>query len=452
MSLVTKKIIPGYNPSLMQKANKRTTIWRKPWIYLGILAAGILLALALYQIPWVHDRAYYRLASIRSKIYYFFNPPTDTVFVPVGNQAPTQVVAVFTPTPVPMATSTPKPTATLLTPPTPTIAPTPLPEAVMLGKIDLEAQLMNNCGPATVSMNLSYWGWQGYQDEIQKVIKPRLEDVSVMPSELLTYIEEHTEFKMVIRRAGELETLKTLVAQGIPVIVERGYFVYSAFKENDGWMGHFGVINGYNDSTQTVHIPDSWSGVVDLDYATLLQFWDEFNNTYMIIYPPEREAEVMALLGPDADLAVNQQHALARAEERLASTTGKPQFFAAYSKGIVLNELGRYAEAAEAFDLAFKLYADITPLERPWRMIWYETGPYESYYQTGRYQDVMNLADKTLSDTSSKGIPETYLWRGRANLQLGNQSTAIFDFKRALQWHPNWPIALEELKALGLEP
>jgi hypothetical protein len=35
---------------------------------------------------------------------------------------------------------------------------------------------------------------------------------------------------------------------------------------------------------------------------------------------------------------------------------------------------------------------------------------------------------------------------------LGNTSTAIFDFKRALQWHPGWPPAVQELEALGVDP
>jgi tetratricopeptide (TPR) repeat protein len=442
-----EKNITGYNPSLMARPANTPNIWRKPWVYLAILAALAMLAVGLYQIPSIHARAYYHLATFRAKIFYFFNPPTENVFNPIGNQNPTSIEVAQTPTSVPTATAVPGPTATPLVPPTATAVPTPLPDSVMLGKITLQPQTFNNCGPATLSMNLEYWGWDGHQGLIQELIKPRLEDLAVMPAELQIYVEEHTDFKMIVRRAGELEMIKELVSVGIPVMIERGYFIVS-----DGWMGHFGVINGYDDATQTVHIPDSFSGVIEMSYDMLQGFWDEFNNTYLIVYPPEREAEVMAILGADADLTYNQQHALERAEARLATTTGKPQFFAAYSKGIVLNELKRYAEAAAAFDQAFALYAKLNPDDRPWRMIWYEPGPYEAYYHTERYQDVINLADKTLEATPNKGLPETYLWRGRADLKLGNQRIAIFDFKRALQWHPNWPLALAELKALGVEP
>ncbi|MGB4595281.1 MAG: C39 family peptidase [Anaerolineaceae bacterium] len=431
----------------MAKTSNKSSVWRKPWVYLGILAALGLIALGLYQIPSIHTRAYYHLATIRAKIFYYFNPPTENVFNPIGNQNPTSLEIIQTPTTLPTATAVPELIITPLVPPTATPVPTPLPDSVELGKITLQPQAFNNCGPATLSMNLEYWGWDGDQSMIQRVIKPRLEDLAVMPAELKSYVDEHTDFKMIIRRAGSLETIKELISVDIPVMIERGYFIVS-----DGWMGHFGVINGYNDATQTVHIPDSFSGVIDMSYSMLQGFWDEFNNTYMIVFPPEREAEVMALLGPDADPNYNQQSALQRAEKRLADTNGKPQFFAAYSKGIVLNEMQRYSEAAEAFDLAFALYAKLDSVDRPWRMIWYEPAPYEAYYRTERYQDMINLADKTLESTPNKGLPETYLWRGRANLKLGNQKTAEFDFKRALQWHPAWPPALAELKALGVEP
>ena len=31
-------------------------------------------------------------------------------------------------------------------------------------------------------------------------------------------------------------------------------------------------------------------------------------------------------------------------------------------------------------------------------MLWYQFGPFEAYYQSGRHQDVLRLADATLSD------------------------------------------------------
>jgi tetratricopeptide (TPR) repeat protein len=95
-------------------------------------------------------------------------------------------------------------------------------------------------------------------------------------------------------------------------------------------------------------------------------------------------------------------------------------------------------------------------------MIWYQTGPYFAYYYTGRYTDVIDLADKTfdIMDKMGKGSPvpvqknleESYLWRGRAKVQIGDTTGAIEDFKEALKWHPGWEVAIEQLKVLGVEP
>lgn len=115
-------------------------------------------------------------------------------------------------------------------------------------------------------------------------------------------------------------------------------------------------------------------------------------------------------------------------------------------------ELKDYFGAAEAFDKAFELYAELPVYLRPWRVNWYQTGPYEAYYFTGRYRDVINLANQTLDSVTEDALPETLLWRGRANLELGDQQTAIDDFRQALQWHPHWQPAEDELQKLGEEP
>ena len=80
--------------------------------------------------------------------------------------------------------------------------PTALPPRVELGNIVLQPQAFNNCGPATLSMNLSFWGWQGYQSDIQKVIKPRLEDLSVTPEELVEFVNTQTPYRALLRYAA----------------------------------------------------------------------------------------------------------------------------------------------------------------------------------------------------------------------------------------------------------
>ncbi|MGV8049301.1 MAG: C39 family peptidase [Anaerolineaceae bacterium] len=440
---------PQDHPSQPVKKN----LWKQPRTYLMLLLVMILISVGLYQIPSIHERAYFHLATFRSKIYYFFKPPASTTFEPLAQNTtdPLAIASLTSMAPTATTTATLEPTDPFtpapITTSTPTAVPTPLPVQVMLGKIILEPQAFNNCGPATLSMALNYWGWEGKQHNVQAVIKPRLEDLAVTPAELKSFVKSETEFSALIRYGGDLDLLRKFVAAGFPVLIERGYFVPS-----DGWMGHFGVINGYDDAAQTVHIPDSFSGVIDLSYADLEMYWAQFFNTYLIIYPPEKEQQVLALLGDQADETYNLAYTLELETERIDTLSGREQFLAQYNQGTLLLMQKNYPAAAEAYDKAFELYKHLYEEERPWRLLWYEPGPYEAYYYTGRYQDVVNLADKTLNETPSKGLPETYLWRGRANLKLENQQTAIYDFKRALQWHPNWQPALDELSNLGVEP
>jgi tetratricopeptide (TPR) repeat protein len=170
-----------------------------------------------------------------------------------------------------------------------------------------------------------------------------------------------------------------------------------------------------------------------------------------VIYPPEREQEVFSILGPHVDETYNYQHAAQKAIEETYELEGRELFFAWFNYGTSLTNLGDYYGAAKAYDQAYEIYADLYP--KPWRITWYQTGPYFAYYYTGRYQDVIDLADITISYVSNQpAIEESWVWRGRARVALGDIDGAIEDFREALKWHPGWWVAEAELRNLGIEP
>jgi tetratricopeptide (TPR) repeat protein len=127
---------------------------------------------------------------------------------------------------------------------------------------------------------------------------------------------------------------------------------------------------------------------------------------------------------------------------------GREQFFAWFNQGANLVYLQNYAEAAQAYDTAFNLYAGLSEKERPWRLLWYQDGPYNAYYHTGRYQDVINLAHTTLMSVDKPVLEETYYWRGMAKEALGDRDGAIQDLQRAYTLNPNSTPAGEELQRL----
>jgi tetratricopeptide (TPR) repeat protein len=173
------------------------------------------------------------------------------------------------------------------------------------------------------------------------------------------------------------------------------------------------------------------------------------------VYPAEREGEVLALLGPYADSTWAAGHALSVADDLITKTSGIDLFFAWFAKGTSHVALQQYFDAAPAYDQAFAIYNQLgkDDKQRPYRMMWYQTGPYFAYFYSGRYQDVIRLANVTLTDTIAKPtLEESILWRGRAEYMIGDTPSAVKDYREALRLHPNWGPAIQSLQDLGLQP
>jgi len=434
----------------LQKTLGKRSFWRRPWPYLAILVVLGLLGFAAMQIPAVETR----VLNLYSAIYYRLNPPSENVFDPsqqgtldasvlasLTAMAPTQrPVSEQTPTPEgdsAQPTATPEPTPTLI----------PVPVAFELDGMGLEYQSFNNCGPANLSMDITYWGWPSTQAVTEAGLKTHKDDRNVMLSEMRDFVIEKTNLSALIRYGGTLDTVKRLVSGGYPVLLERGHT-----HPEDGWMGHYGIVTAYDDSKQTVRIPDTLLGMMNLSYDELMRDWAHFDGIYLVVYPPEHEAEVLALLGPDADPAVNLQNALDQVTARIQQVNGRELFFAWYSRGSILVEMQNYIEAAQAYDQAFAIYAQLPPEERPWRITWYQVGVYPAYYYTGRYQDSLNIAMQTINNTLNKELPETWYWAGRAAAALEMTDDAISHYRKALEYHPGWTLPLEGLAELGVQP
>jgi tetratricopeptide (TPR) repeat protein len=178
--------------------------------------------------------------------------------------------------------------------------------------------------------------------------------------------------------------------------------------------------------------------------------WRAFNFTYLIVYPADKEAEVLALLGPDADETANWQNAARKASDEIYALTGIDQYFAWFNRGSSLVQLQDYAGGSAAYDEAFAVYPSIPEAERPWRMLWYQTGPYFAYFYSGRYWDVLSLAETTLAAMQSdKNLEESYYWRGMAKAALGDTTGAVADYQSSVKYHEGFTPALFQLNQLG---
>ncbi len=436
-------------------------------VLLLVVLPLLLLSAFLYLLPPIRERVDYHVEQLRLQIRYALFPPENAVFTPQNQQDQVaqivqqtmqaltltprpEVVATYTPSPTPTRgpSSTPEPTATI------TPSPTPLPPAVALKGVRYVDQhgAYNYCAPANLAMGLSYWGWKGTRSDTGQILKPFDRDLNVMPYEMVDYVTNQTDLKAVWRSGGTLDTLKTFTAAGFPVLVEKGAYMLDLTGKVT-WMGHYQVITGYNDRTQEFIAQDSfYRPDFPVTYAEMEKGMRAFNGVFIVIYPPDREADVNALLGPYAEEQSADQIALKRADMEKDSLTGIDQYFAWFNRGTSLVRLQDYAGAASAYDQAFKLYELLPKDSRPWRMLWYQTGPYFAYFYSGRYQDVVDLASLTINNANNPYLEESFYWRGLAYRTIGKPDEAVQDFKTALEYHPGFAPALEQLSQMGIQP
>ncbi|MFQ5942999.1 MAG: C39 family peptidase [Anaerolineales bacterium] len=408
---------------------------RAMWFMFGALAAAAVLLVA-YQIPPVKFRLEWRLDAF-SGIVRGWIRPDPTLPTPASASASS-----FQPMIFPTGSGAIEQTAN---PPTPAPSPTALPGSVSLPSPAWEKQDWNNCGPATLALGLRFHGWEGDQFTISDLLKPDRGDKNVNIEELVFYVRTragwlNTDFRV----GGTIERLKSFIAAGLPVIVEKG-FVLGEGDGGGGWAGHYLLLTGYDDQQQNFIVQDTNPGTGGPDrtisYEELDKGWREFNRVYMYIYLPRDESRIQSILGEDADLDHSRTAALDAAQAEIEANPQDPYGWFNFGTNLVYFE--RYGEASQAFDNALALGL-------PWRFTRYQFGPYIAYFNQGRFQDVVDLAEATLFRTYK--AEESLLWRGWANYRLGDLSSAVIDWREALQYNPNYQDALYALDFVGSSP
>ena len=441
-----------------------------PWTFLGIIVVElVLIAAALSARPIVRsipgryrvllpepiqrlaDRQHSdtlptpEIASTYSLPSFPVTPPTATLTpmpptrTPLANPPTRGAQSETNATPSP--TRTPKPTATF----TPHAVPGPAQAArstpadlerasILLSGLTHAYQLWNNCGPATLTMALSYYGWEGDQRRAAAFLKPDQEDRNVGPNEMVTFIQQQG-LGVVLRYGGNVDLIRELLLAGFPVLVEKGF---DPEPDRLGWMGHYLLITGYNEFEGAFIAMDSYLGPNQNEpYPRFDDYWKHFNRAYLVIYRPEQEGELATVLGDDMDPVVNAWNTLAIA---IAEVNDDPaDAFAWFNLGTSYAQVGYYDDAAASFDQA-------RLVGLPWRMLWYQFGPYDVYYRVGRYDDVLALAGATLETTLD--VEETFYYQGMAMQAQGDVAGARAAYQQAVDFNPNFVDAIQALAAL----
>jgi hypothetical protein len=316
-----------------------------------------------------------------------------------------------------------------------------LPRSSLMTGITYQKQTWNNCGPSNVTMALSYYGWQRDQTYAAQFLKPGgREDKNVSPDEMAAFVNEQSSVRAIYRVGGTVDLMRSLLANNFPVIIETGFM-----PEGYDWIGHYRTLVGYDDNQGTFYLYDSFLAQAEgtpipETYPALDQMWRHFNRTYIVVYEPQREELLRSVMGDhwDERAAVESALEVATAEATADRTDGHAWF----NLGSSLSALGDYERAAIAYDRARVEGV-------PWRMTWYQFGPFEAYYGAGRYNEVLSLADANLANGADY-VEETYYWQGRALNALNRGGEAATAFRTALRRKPGYGDAQAALNELGL--
>ncbi len=448
---------PLYNPRVTGKRVRITLL---------IVAAAVASAVALWwAMPWL-------VAAMPGRFrHYVPEAIVERVTTPLPTALPPPPTAAAAPDALALALSTPiptsAPTATAVAPvptvaeaspatatpfATPTVLPSPtsppLSAAVRIDGLPIIPQKFNNCGPTNATIVLNYYGVAVDQSDVAGVARPNYEDRNVSPSELVSFVNDHTDLAAAHFVGGDVDRLRALLAAGFPVIIEKGLEP----DATTGWMGHYLTVFGYDDEAGHFLVRDTYlgpwreDGVATFDETA--RFWAQFNGAFIVIYPPERAAELAQTLGPDfADPSTMWSATLARNRARALATPDDAYAWFNLGSSLValagLNgDVAYYPPAAAAYDQA-------RLLGLPARMLWYQFGPYEAYLAVGRYEDVLTLAEATFAGQGGRNVEETYYYQGRALLATGDGAGARAAFKRAMALNPASAVGLAAAAALA---
>ena len=345
--------------------------------------------------------------------------------------------------------ATPSPTNT----PTPTALPTavPLPRQARIDGLEILPQGFNNCGPANLTINLNFYGNPTTQVEAAAFLKPNREDRNVSPWQMVDYVNEQTNLRAFVGSGGDLELIKRFLANGLPIVIEKGYEL-----PTEGWLGHYLTMFAYDDDKQEFLSLDTNLGPWDgsgraSSYETVNYYWQQFNYTFFVVYPPEKETLVQSLLGQgmiDREAMWRKAAERAQVEIEVDPQNG----FAWFNLGTNLTRLGEMTGEAAFYENGAAAFDQARLVGVPPRIVWYQFRPYIAYMKVGRFQEMIDLADIVLETQGGRNVEETYLYKGHALAFLGDGPGAVAAYEQSLRLNENFYPAQWALDAIVSSP
>ncbi|MFA9288946.1 MAG: C39 family peptidase [Weeksellaceae bacterium] len=286
-------------------------------------------------------------------------------------------------------------------------------------------QSFNNCGPATLSMQLSYNNINETQQTLGQKLRPYQnpqgdnDDKSVTLAELA---DEAINYNLIAfhRPGGSIELMKQFISNDIPVVVR-------TWLHPDEDIGHYRLVRGYDETTRELIQDDSYENKdLRYSYETFMQMWQPFNYEYLVMVPADKQAIAEAIIADAVDVPTAWQRALADAQTESQAKPDNPYLI--FNQSIAQFHLGNYAEAV-------RLYESVAT-RLPARTLWYQIEPIEAYLELGNYERVFAISDQILNN-SNRGYSELYVLRGKAYEKQNNIEAARAEYEKAVFYNIN---------------
>jgi hypothetical protein len=210
-------------------------------------------------------------------------------------------------------------------------------------------QSLNNCGPAAVVMALSTLGIADADQETARLaLRGPDWNRGMGPGPVDPWVRSLYGLRSTWRSNGTHELMKSLVSNGFAPMVTQWM--------QDPWIsriGHWRTVTGYDDAKRVFYVNDSMLGRgVPLTYEWFDSNWQPFSYRWMVLYRPEAEPLVRAIVGPDWNERTMRQRFYERARGEALERDDSASWLA-YGEASYQN--GLFAEAVAAFEKGLAL-------------------------------------------------------------------------------------------------
>jgi len=232
--------------------------------------------------------------------------------------------------------------------PAPAVVTKPTLAAASVGPMRHIWQSLNNCGPASVVMALSTLGIEADQEEARLALRGPDWRRGMSPAPVDGWVQRLYGLHAIWRNNGTNALIKTLIGNGFAPMVTQWMEDPSISR-----IAHWRAVAGYDDREGVFYVNDPMRGRgVPLTYQWFDKNWQPFSYRYLVIYKPEDEAVLRAIVNADwSERAMRQrfyERAQAEALERTDSSSWLAYGEAAYQNGV-------FAEAVSAFEKGLAL-------------------------------------------------------------------------------------------------